>query len=136
LIRIIAKLIVGALGLFLIGLLMQESLELHMQGAVAFEHRIEQMGLCILSGIILGIVTPAAVRRWFFLTLSITGTLLALTHVLVLQTDARALPLLENWAGLSLGLLVMAGLFRSWTAMYDKHLVAWGGTSDDDHGQT
>jgi hypothetical protein len=110
-----------------IALMIQHILVLRLGDDPGLEGHIEQLGAALLAGTALGIAIPIAARRWFIAASLVVGGLLFMVHSVVLAADAHGLHILMSWLGASLGLLIMRGLYRSWTAMYEKHLVPWGG---------
>jgi hypothetical protein len=128
--KFIARLVIGVACFYCIALLIQHTLVLRLQGETSFEAHIEQIGAALLAGVALGIACPFAAKSWFYPALLAVGGSLALLHYVVLEDQMRSIHLLMSWLGAGLGLLIMGGLYRSWAAMYDKHLVAWGGPTD------
>jgi hypothetical protein len=131
LLKFIVKLGAAFVGIMCIGLLVQHSLELHLEGRGSFEHVVEQTGLNIVCGVIVGLILPMTTRRRLLVTILAMAGALALGHILTMQSDVRPASILVDWIGACLGLLVVVGLLRSWDAMYGKHLVPWGGPARD-----
>ena len=129
--KFIVKLGAAFVGIICIGLLVQHSLELHLEGRGSFELVVEQAGSNIVCGVILGLILPMTTRRRLLFTILAMAGALALGHILTLQSDVRPASILVAWIGACLGLLVVVGLLRSWDAMYGKHLVPWGGPARD-----
>ncbi len=96
-----------------------------------YETHIEEIGTMLLAGIALGLALPAlppvatssppcwrSARPSCFWRCSRR------------RFDGWIARLVMDWFGVSAGLLIIKGLFRSWSAMYDKHLEPWGGTAE------
>ncbi|MET0742563.1 MAG: hypothetical protein ABWY78_04255 [Microvirga sp.] len=97
-----------------------------------YETHVEQFGAMLLAGIALGLAVPVTARRQFIPTMLAIGAALVLLEMFAPEFDGWIARLVLDWFGVSAGLLIIKGLYRSWSAMYDKHLVPWGGAEAAD----
>jgi len=125
--RSLPKLAIGAVGLCLSAYLITQAVLVAPASTGGYETHIEQFGAVLLAGVALGLALPAAARRHFIPSVLALGAALVLLQMFAPEFDGWIARLVMDWLGVSVGLLIIKGLYRSWSAMYDKHLVPWGG---------
>jgi hypothetical protein len=128
--RSVARIAVGAVGLSLSAFLIQHAVLVPPPSTGGLETHIEEIGAMLLAGIALGLAVPVAARRQFIPSVLAVGAVLVLLEMFAPEIDGWIARLVMDWLGVSAGLLIIKGLYRSWSAMYDKHLVTWGGSAE------
>jgi hypothetical protein len=120
----------GTVGLCLGAYLIAHAVLVPPSSTVGYESHIEQFGAMMLAGIALGLALPVAARRQFIPSVLALGAALVLLEMFAPEFDGWIAGLVMDWFGVSAGLLIIKGLFQSWSAMYDKHLIPWGGVTE------
>ncbi|MBM6592456.1 hypothetical protein [Microvirga pudoricolor] len=125
--RFAARIAIAVACFYVIARLIQHTLVLRLEEHPGLEGHVEQLGSALLAGVALGVGVPITAGRWFVPALLAVGGVLLALHTFVFSAQAEIAHIAMNWIGAAAGLLIMRGLYRSWTAMYERHLVPWGG---------